>query len=250
VTKIRSEHIADIRSSVPGLASRFKVAGALRLPASSFRGTRSGVFTPMRFSPKAPPANCNGAADFPAVKRPFNVLNHRHLSTAFRPPTTPMRFLALQRFRPGRFTSSRTLPVRFGPSSGFGYPRNGFLPAQPCRPCFRPAALLGFTLQRLLTLAVEQHSCRSAPTGWFQARPLVRASTSGRRVLPPLGFAPQECPSPDCGCYPVTWLAPLLGFSSLRLVLRPAWLALQQTSARWLVRPPVTRQNWNCHSAY
>jgi len=133
--------------------------------------------------------------------------------------------------------TSRALPARFGPSSGFGHPRDGFLPAQPCRPCFRPAALLGFTLQRLLTLAVERHSCRSAPTGWFRARPLVRASTSGRRVLPPLGFAPQECPSPDCGCYPATWLAPLLGFSSLRFVLRPAWLALQQTSARWLVHP-------------
>jgi hypothetical protein len=58
----------------------------------------------VRFSPKAQPANCYGAADFPAVKRPFNVSNRRRLSIAFRQPTTPMRFFALQRFRPGRST--------------------------------------------------------------------------------------------------------------------------------------------------
>jgi hypothetical protein len=58
----------------------------------------------VRFSPTAQPANCNGAADFPAVKRPFNESDPRHLSTAFRPPTTPLRFFALQRFRPGRST--------------------------------------------------------------------------------------------------------------------------------------------------
>jgi len=66
--------------------------------------TRSGVFTPVRFSPKARPAIWDGAANFPAVKRPFNVSGRRHLSAAFRPPTTPLRFFALQRFRPGRST--------------------------------------------------------------------------------------------------------------------------------------------------
>jgi len=66
--------------------------------------TRSGVFTPVRFSPKAQPAICYGAADFPAVRRPYNVSDHRHLSVAFQPPTTPVRFSALQRFRPGRST--------------------------------------------------------------------------------------------------------------------------------------------------
>jgi hypothetical protein len=152
-----------------------------------------------------------------------------------------LRFVALQRFRPGRFTRPRALPARFGPSSGFGYPLDGLLPAQPHRPCFRPVALLGFALQRLLTLAVELHSCNSGPTGWFITRPPVHASTSVRRVPPPLGFAPQECPSSERGCYPVPRLVPLLGFSSLGFVLRSAWLALQHASARWLVPVPVTR---------
>jgi len=131
---------------------------------------------------------------------------------AFRPPTTPLRFFALQRWQTSRSTFFAGFACPLGPPSGFGHPHGGFLPAHPCRPYFRPAALLGFTLQRLLTLAVERHSCRSAPTWWFRTRPLVRASTPRRRVLPPLGFAPQECPSPDCRCYPVAKLAPLLGF--------------------------------------
>jgi len=148
-----------------------------------------------------------------------------------------MRFFALQRFRPGRSTRPRVLPARFDPSAGFDHPLDGLLPAQPCRTYFRPAALLGLALQRLLTPAVERHSCRSAPTGWFPTRPLIRASTSTRRVPPSLGFTPQECPSSDGGCYSATWLAPLLGFSSLGFILRSAWRALQPTDARWLVHP-------------
>jgi hypothetical protein len=156
-----------------------------------------------------------------------------------------VRFVALQRFWPGRFTRPRALPARFGPSSGFGYPPDGFLPAQPRRPYFRPAALLGFALQRLLTLAVELHSCNSAPTGWFRTRPPVHASTSVRQAPPPLGFVPQECPSPERGCYPVPRPVPLLGFSSLGFILRPAWQALRHTSARGLVPVPVTRNMGN-----
>jgi hypothetical protein len=37
---------------------------------------------------------------------------------------------------------------------------------------------------------------------WFLTRPLIRASTSGRQVPPPLGFAPPARPSPDCGVLP------------------------------------------------
>jgi len=39
------------------------------------------------------------------------------------------------------------MPSRYVPSSGFGYPRDGSLPSDPCRFCFAPAALLGFTLR-------------------------------------------------------------------------------------------------------
>jgi len=44
--------------------------------------------------------------------------------------------------------SSRVKPARYVPSSGFVYPLDGFLPRIPCRFCFTPAALLGFTLRR------------------------------------------------------------------------------------------------------
>jgi hypothetical protein len=45
---------------------------------------------------------------------------------------------------------SRALPARSVPPSGFAYPLDGFLPAIPCRFCFAPAALLGFTLRSFL----------------------------------------------------------------------------------------------------
>jgi hypothetical protein len=44
----------------------------------------------------------------------------------------------------------QALPARYGPSSGFGYPRDGLLLAHPCRSCFVPAALVGFTLRSFL----------------------------------------------------------------------------------------------------
>jgi hypothetical protein len=37
------------------------------------------------------------------------------------------------------------MPTRYVPPSGFGYPRDGLLPANPRRFCFAPAALLGFS---------------------------------------------------------------------------------------------------------
>jgi hypothetical protein len=42
----------------------------------------------------------------------------------------------------------RAKPARYVPSSGFDYPLGGFRPRSPCRFCFTPAALLGFTLRR------------------------------------------------------------------------------------------------------
>jgi hypothetical protein len=44
----------------------------------------------------------------------------------------------------------RALPARYVPPSGFGYPLDGFLPSNPRRFCFAPAALLGFTLRSFL----------------------------------------------------------------------------------------------------
>jgi hypothetical protein len=41
----------------------------------------------------------------------------------------------------------RALPARYVPPSGFGCPLGGLLPPSPCRFCFAPAALMGFTLR-------------------------------------------------------------------------------------------------------
>jgi hypothetical protein len=45
---------------------------------------------------------------------------------------------------------SQALPARYVPPSGFDHPLDGLLPAIPCRFCFAPAALLGFTLRSFL----------------------------------------------------------------------------------------------------
>lgn len=43
-----------------------------------------------------------------------------------------------------------SMPARGVPRSGFGYPLRGFLPANPGRFCFTPAALLGLALRSIL----------------------------------------------------------------------------------------------------
>jgi len=43
----------------------------------------------------------------------------------------------------------RVLPARYVPPSGFDHPLDGLLPSDPCRFCFAPTALLGFTLRSL-----------------------------------------------------------------------------------------------------
>jgi len=42
----------------------------------------------------------------------------------------------------------RAKPARYVPPSGFGYPLDGLRPRIPCRFCFTPAALMGFSLRR------------------------------------------------------------------------------------------------------
>jgi hypothetical protein len=45
---------------------------------------------------------------------------------------------------------TRASRARYVPPAGFGYPLGGLLPPSPCRACFVPAALLGFTLRSFL----------------------------------------------------------------------------------------------------
>jgi hypothetical protein len=78
----------------------------------------------------------------------------------------PMDSGSLQHIRGSKVHLTRALPSRYVPPSGFGYPLDGFLPSNPRRPCFVPAALLGFTLRSFLL-----------PEG-------IRPSRSGRTHLP------------------------------------------------------------------
>jgi len=61
-----------------------------------------------------------------------------------------MGFRSLQHTTGLRVHFPRALPARYVPPSGFGYPLGGLLPAIPCRFCFTPAALVGFTLRSFL----------------------------------------------------------------------------------------------------
>jgi hypothetical protein len=58
--------------------------------------------------------------------------------------------------------STRTSPARYGPPSGFGYPLDGLRPSYPCRLCFTPAALLGFSLR---SFPLSEGN-RAFPIGW------------------------------------------------------------------------------------
>jgi hypothetical protein len=68
--------------------------------------------------------------------------------------------------------------ARYVAPSGFGYPLGAFLPPSPCRFCFTPAALMGFTLRSFLL-----------PKG-------IRAFPLGRTHLP---FHPPVYPVPKHG---------------------------------------------------
>jgi hypothetical protein len=109
---------------------------------------------------------------------------------------------------------SRASPTRYGPPSGFGYPLGGLLPRIPCRSCFIPAALLGFTLRRFplpkgfrgvsagtnprtVNLQVTPApKCRTGRAGlgfWvhtFRECLAAAGCLSRRPPAPPLGFAP------------------------------------------------------------
>jgi hypothetical protein len=109
---------------------------------------------------------------------------------------------------------SRALPTRFVPPSGFGYPLGGLLPRIPCRFCFTPAALLGFSLRRFplpaglrgVSAGENPHTvnlrvtpapkCQTGHTGlgfWvhtFRKCLALDGFLSRRSPAPPLGFTP------------------------------------------------------------
>jgi hypothetical protein len=127
----------------------------------------------------------------------------------------------------------RALPTRYVPSSGFGYPLDGFLPASPCRFCFAPAALMGFTLRSLLLsrgnrgVSTRLHPPTVSLTG------IPCAETQGRLGKPRfLGFDPLRSPWRPSVCLARQPLDAPLGFS----LLGPATKTLARISPGLLSR--------------
>jgi len=90
---------------------------------------------------------------------------------------------------------SQVLLACYVPPSGFGDPLDGLLPSIPCRPCFVPAALMGFTLRSfLLAEGVRSVTTRTNPR---TVSPIgaPAAEAMGRPNRPRfLGFCPSESP--------------------------------------------------------
>jgi hypothetical protein len=125
-------------------------------------------------------------------------------------------------------------PARYVPSSGFDYPLDGFLPSIPCRFCFTPAALMGFTLRSfLLSKGIRGVSTRKHPPT-VQPSGIPAAEAPGRPDRPRfLGFNPSESPwrlNKGLACQP---LVPPLGFALLGYS--------GENLARDFARPPPSR---------
>jgi hypothetical protein len=109
------------------------------------------------------------------------------LSWAFVPYSTPGF---------GGLPAAGLASARYVPSSGFGYPLDGLLPPSPCRPCFVPAALMGFALRSFLlpagtrrVSAAGEPTCRSSRR--FSHPPKRTGRPNGPRLL---GFHPAGSP--------------------------------------------------------
>jgi hypothetical protein len=129
---------------------------------------------------------------------------------------------------------TRVLPARYVPPSGFGYPLDGFLPSDPCRFCFAPAALLGFTLRSF----PHSRSIRTFPSELthlpFYPTVYPPPKRPGRPAGPRfLGRNPLERPWRSNTCL------------ARRLLAAPLGLTLLGSSAEGLtrnfVRVPLTR---------
>jgi hypothetical protein len=90
-------------------------------------------------------------------------------------------FCSLQHTSGSKVHFSRALPARLGPSSGFGCPLDGLLPAIPSRFCFAPAALMGLPLRSLPCRQVSGCFHTDGPTYRFACR---CSRALGRRAGP------------------------------------------------------------------
>ena len=124
-----------------------------------------------------------------------------------------MGFGSLQHIKNSRSTCRGLKPARYVPSSGFGYPLDGLLPRIPCRFCFAPAALLGFSLRRfpLPRGFVSVSAGKDPHTVGLQVTPAPKCQT-GRAGLSFWVHTSRKCLATD-GCLSRRSPAPPLGFT-------------------------------------
>jgi hypothetical protein len=129
---------------------------------------------------------------------------------------------------------TRALPARYVPSPGFGYPPDGFLPAEPRQPCFRLAALVGLALQRFLTTAVVQPRRLGRSDPWFPRLSVSRCEhrSGGRRRH--LSGLPRSSARNEVRVVTPWPVRASPGLLLSGVVHRPAWPAGWQVSAHGL----------------
>jgi hypothetical protein len=120
------------------------------------------------------------------------------------------------------------LPARYVPPSGFAYPLDGLLPPSPCRSCFIPTALMGFTLR---SFHLSQ-GFRTFPSGITHLPFLLPLSLMGCIRSARQAAVPGSCPfreflapgrmfsTPTAGCS--LGFCPLLGFPGKGLERDPS----------------------------
>ena len=144
-------------------------------------------------------------------------------------PTIPSQLAAAGRLLSWAFVPFSTsriegplaagVPARFVPPSGFGYPLGGFLPSNPCRSCFIPAALMGFTLRRfLLPEGIRGVTTRKHPPAVLPS--VIPATEAPGRPdrLRLLGFVPSRSPLQSRGCLAHLAAGASHGFDSFRAI--------------------------------
>lgn len=128
--------------------------------------------------------------------------------------------------------SPRVSQARYVPPSGFGYPLDGLLPPSPCRPCFMPAALMGFAPSELSPPARYPGRFRPRRTRLPFLRPVYppHEAAGPARTAAASGLCPSQeslaadraCARPTAGCS--LGVRPSQGFQVSSLERRPAAL--------------------------
>jgi hypothetical protein len=130
-----------------------------------------------------------------------------------------MDFASLQHIGVRKSTTHGVSTPRYVPPSGFDHPLDGLLLPSPSRPCFVPAALLGFTLRSVpLSKGLRGVSARTNPPAVSPDAIVVTGATTRRAKPRLLGFTPFESPShagPGLTCRPAGCSLGFLPFQGL-----------------------------------